>query len=92
MLRTHTCGQLTSEHLNSEITLCGWVDTMRKLGGMTFVDLRDRHGITQIKFDPSHCQAELTAMAEGLKNESVIQVKGRVIRRPDGMHNKDMKT
>lgn len=92
MLRTHTCGQLTSEHLNSEITLCGWVDTMRKLGGMTFVDLRDRHGITQIKFDPSHCQAQLTTMAEGLKNESVIQVKGRVIRRPDGMHNKDMKT
>jgi aspartyl-tRNA synthetase len=74
MLRTHTCGQLTSQELNQTVTLCGRVDTVRKLGGMTFVDLRDRYGLTQINFDPSKVNADLIERATKLRLESVVQI------------------
>lgn len=92
MLRTHTCNELTLDHINTEVSLCGWVDTIRNLGGMIFIDLRDKYGITQIKIDPDQCHHDIQAFVSELTLESVINVKGRVIKRPDGMHNKAMNT
>ncbi|MBP5709367.1 MAG: hypothetical protein J6W84_00075, partial [Bacteroidales bacterium] len=51
MYRTHTCGELNATNINQEVTLCGWIQKIRKLGGMTFIDLRDRYGITQLAFN-----------------------------------------
>ncbi|MGB4398015.1 MAG: OB-fold nucleic acid binding domain-containing protein, partial [Daejeonella sp.] len=62
MLRTHTCGELTIKDLNKEVTLTGWVQKSRDLGGMTFVDMRDRYGITQLTFN-SDDNADLRAQA-----------------------------
>jgi aspartyl-tRNA synthetase len=80
MLRTHTCGELRIEHLNDTVKLSGWVQKSRDLGGLTFVDLRDRFGITQLTFNmddnPNICQKART-----LGREFVIQVEGTVIER-----------
>ena len=80
MLRTHTCGELTITDLNKEVTLTGWVQKSRDLGGMTFVDMRDRYGITQLTFN-SDDNAELRAQARELGREFVIRVTGKVIER-----------
>ena len=80
MLRTHTCGELTINDLNTEVTLTGWVQKSRDLGGMTFVDMRDRYGITQLTFN-SDDDAELRAKARELGREFVIRVTGKVIER-----------
>src|SRR5690606_14737704 len=80
MLRTHTCGELTLADLGNEVKLCGWVQKARDLGGMTFVDMRDRYGITQLAFNSDDDPA-LRANARGLGREYVIQVKGTVIER-----------
>jgi aspartyl-tRNA synthetase len=80
MLRTHTCGELTINDLNKEVTLTGWVQKSRDLGGMTFVDMRDRYGITQLTFN-SDDNAELRAQARDLGREFVIKVSGKVIER-----------
>jgi aspartyl-tRNA synthetase len=80
MLRTHTCGELTISHVNQNITLCGWVQRSRDLGGMTFVDLRDRYGITQLVFN-METHAELCNQARGLGREYVISVSGTVSER-----------
>ena len=80
MLRTHTCGELTIKDLGKEITLTGWVQKSRDLGGMTFVDIRDRYGITQLAFN-SDDDADLRAKARELGREFVISVKGTVIER-----------
>lgn len=80
MLRTHTCGELTIKDLGKEITLTGWVHKSRDLGGMTFVDIRDRYGITQLAFN-SDDDADLRAKARELGREFVISVKGTVIER-----------
>jgi aspartyl-tRNA synthetase len=86
MLRTHTCGELTINDLNKEVTLTGWVQKSRDLGGMTFIDMRDRYGITQLMFN-SDDNAELRAQARDLGREFVIKVTGRVIERS----NKNLK-
>ena len=57
VLRTHTCGELTAENVGQPATLCGWVDRIRDFGGVTFIDLRDRYGITQVVFNPAKTQA-----------------------------------
>lgn len=78
MYRTHNCGELRSEHINSRVTLSGWVQTVRKFGSITFVDLRDRYGITQLFFNES-----LTPQLDEqpLGREYVIQAEGKVIER-----------
>ena len=86
MLRTHTCGELTIADLNKEVTLTGWVQKSRDLGGMTFIDMRDRYGITQLTFN-SDDNAEMRAQARELGREFVIQVSGKVIERS----NKNLK-
>src|SRR5690606_18512577 len=80
MLRTHTCGELTTADLGKEVQLCGWVQKSRDLGGMTFVDMRDRFGITQLAFN-SDDNPEMRAKARELGREFVIRVTGTVIER-----------
>ena len=77
MYRTHTCGELRMEHVGKEVTLAGWVQRSRKMGAMTFIDLRDRYGITQLVFNED-TDAELCAQANKLGREFVIQVVGTV--------------
>lgn len=77
MLRTHHCGELNLQFLNQQVMLCGWVQRIRKLGGMTFIDLRDRYGITQLAFN-METQADLCVQADQLGREYVIRVKGTV--------------
>jgi aspartyl-tRNA synthetase len=80
MYRTHTCGELRISNLGQEITLSGWVQRSRDLGGMTFIDLRDRYGITQLMFNMDS-NAEWCEKARKLGREYVIQAKGIVIER-----------
>ena len=80
MLRTHTCGELSSKNLNESVTLCGWVQKSRDLGGMTFIDLRDRYGITQLVFNMEE-NATLCEAARKLGREFVIKATGKVIER-----------
>ena len=77
MYRTHTCGELRIENVNQQVTLAGWVQRTRKMGGMTFVDLRDRYGITQLVFN-EEADAELCDRANHLGREYVIQATGTV--------------
>ena len=90
MLRTHTCGELRKTHVGQSVTLCGWVDTYRDFGGLLFIDLRDRYGITQVVFSPSY--AEMHAVARTLRNEDVIRVTGEVVARPEDMQNLKLST
>jgi aspartyl-tRNA synthetase len=78
MYRTHTCGELREQHIGSEVTLAGWVQTVRKFGSITFVDLRDRYGITQLYFEE---QLNQRLDSQPLGREFVMQVKGKVIER-----------
>ncbi len=80
MYRTHTCGELNLKSAGTEVTLCGWVQKTRALGGMTFVDLRDRYGITQLVFN-NDTDVALCDKANKLGREFVIQVKGKVTER-----------
>lgn len=80
IFRTHTCGELTITHIGQTITLCGWIQKIRHLGGMIFVDLRDRYGITQLAFNQEN-RPELCDQIEKMGREWVIQVTGQVIER-----------
>lgn len=80
MYRTNTCGELRLQDAGKQVTLAGWVQRTRKMGGMTFVDVRDRYGITQIVFDESK-NADLCARANKLGREFCVQVKGEVSER-----------
>ena len=91
MLRTHTCGELNVDHVGQTATLCGWVDTIRDFGGVTFIDLRDRYGRTQIVFNPD-ADNQMLQDVERLRNEFVIKVTGSVRRRPAGQENKKLST
>ena len=89
MLRTHHCGALRIEHTGAQVTLSGWVQRTRDLGGMTFVDLRDRYGITQLAFN-ADTDTDLCEQARKLGREFVIQIQGKVIERTS--KNKNMPT
>jgi aspartyl-tRNA synthetase len=89
--RTHTCGQLRLEHERETVILKGWVDTRRDLGGLVFADLRDRYGLTQIVFSPQVAPA-VHRLAEGLRSEDVISVRGTVKRRSDDQTNPRLAT
>ncbi len=80
MLRTHNCGELRLEDIGKEVTLCGWVQRSRDLGGMTFIDLRDRYGLTQLVFN-METNASLCEQARELGREYVLQIKGKVTER-----------
>ena len=89
--RTHDCGTMREEHINQEVRLSGWVHRRRDHGGLIFVDLRDRFGLTQLVFDPK-VNAEVHAAAEALRSEWVITVHGKVIPRAEGMANNKLAT
>ena len=81
MYRSHTCGELNAAHINTEVTLAGWVQKSRDKGFMNWVDLRDRYGVTQLLFDESRSNKVVFELAKTLGREFVIQVKGTVIER-----------
>ena len=81
MYRSHNCGELNASHINTEVTLAGWVQKSRDKGFMNWVDLRDRYGITQLIFDESRTEKTVFELAKTLGREFVIQVKGTVIER-----------
>ena len=89
--RTHNCGELAKKDKNKKVILSGWVNSRRDHGGLIFVDLRDRRGLTQITFDPK-VSKKSWEMAENLRNEFVIKIEGKVILRPDEMINSKLKT
>ncbi|WP_439235069.1 aspartate--tRNA ligase [Lonepinella koalarum] len=90
MMRTHYCGALNRENIGQQVTLSGWVNKRRDLGGLIFIDMRDVKGIVQVCFDPKYPQA--LEQAASLRNEFCIQIKGEVIARPDNQVNKNMAT
>jgi aspartyl-tRNA synthetase len=92
MKRTHHCNELRPEHVGQDVTLSGWVHSRRDLGGVIFVDIRDREGRTQSVFDPSDLPAALFAQAAALRSECVISITGRVRPRPEGTDNPKIPT
>lgn len=89
-MRSEYCGQLNLSHVGQEVTLCGWVNRRRDLGGLIFIDMRDREGLVQVFFDPER-QDAFTRASE-LRNEFCIQLRGVVRARPDSQINRDMAT
>nr|WP_321248358.1 aspartate--tRNA ligase [uncultured Psychroserpens sp.] len=81
MYRSHNCGELRASHINTEVTLSGWVQKSRNKGFIVWVDLRDRYGMTQLVFDEERTPKEMMKRAEDLGREFVVQVKGKVIER-----------
>lgn len=92
MKRTHHCNELRSEHIGQMVTLCGWVHSRRDLGGVIFIDIRDREGRTQTVYDPSEVSDEIFKTAEHLRSECVVQVTGKVRKRPEGTDNEKIAT
>ncbi len=97
MYRTHTCGELRKENAGQIVTLCGWLDHQRDQGGLSFIWLRDRYGITQITFSPEAGNSpeeavELLKKARTMRQEYVLQVTGEVLQRPEGGENRALAT
>src|SRR6478672_10913725 len=92
MKRTHHCNELRPAHIGQTVTLSGWVHSRRDLGGVIFIDVRDREGRTQTVFDPSDLSKELFDQAAALRAECVIQITGKVRARPAGTNNSKIPT
>jgi aspartyl-tRNA synthetase len=92
MKRTHHCNELRPAHIGQTVTLSGWVHSRRDLGGLIFIDIRDREGRTQTVFDPSDLPKDLFERASSLRSESVISVSGKVRHRPEGTNNLKIET
>ena len=90
--RTHNCGDLRLSDKNNKVILNGWVKSYRNLGGVLFIDLRDRYGLTQIVIDPDNIDAKMASEANRTRHEFVVAAIGKVALRPDGMINKKMPT
>ena len=90
-MRTNACGELTTEHADAAVVLCGWVASRRDHGGVTFMDLRDREGVVQVVFHPEEA-ADAHAAAQRLSAEDVVRVTGTVRARPEGMANPQLPT
>ncbi|MBQ6491948.1 MAG: aspartate--tRNA ligase [Atopobiaceae bacterium] len=91
-LHTHTCGELRASNIGETVTLTGWVRARRDFGGLIFVDLRDREGITQVFFDPDLCAPEVFAAAETIRPEWPVLVEGEVRHRIEGQTNESLPT
>lgn len=89
--RTHTCGELTKTDVGADVALNGWVDAWRDFGGLVFIDLRDRFGVTQVVFEPE-AGADLQAQARELRNEYVVGIRGKVAARLAGKENPKLQT
>ena len=89
-MRSHLCDSLRVDHIGQRVCLAGWVNSYRDHGGVIFIDLRDREGLTQGVFHPEHAQAQ--ELADSLRNEDVINVVGKCIRREAGMANPKLAT
>ncbi|MBA1146238.1 aspartate--tRNA ligase [Ectothiorhodospiraceae bacterium WFHF3C12] len=89
-MRSHYCGQVTEDLLDQEVEVCGWAHRRRDHGGVIFIDLRDRDGLVQVVFDPD--VGEAFEVADRVRNEFVLKVRGRVRHRPEGTVNPDLKT
>jgi len=92
MKRTHHCNELRPAHIGQTVTLSGWVHSRRDLGGLIFIDIRDREGRTQTVFDPSDLTPELFAQAAALRSECVVSITGKVRHRPAGTNNAKIAT
>ncbi|MEC8858101.1 MAG: OB-fold nucleic acid binding domain-containing protein, partial [Chloroflexota bacterium] len=91
MLRSADCGSLKGENAGDQVTLAGWIGRRRDHGGIIFLDLRDRSGAVQVVFNPENA-ADATRIAEEVRGEWVVQVKGTVNKRPNGMENSSIPT
>jgi len=89
--RSHHCGALTKKEIGQKVNLSGWVHRRRDHGGLIFIDLRDRFGLTQLVFDPQK-NPQAHVLSETLRSEWVIAIKGEVIARQAGMENIKLKT
>lgn len=89
-MRTHTCGEITEAQLNHDVTLCGWANRRRDHGGVIFIDLRDREGLVQVVFDPG--SPDSFRVAETVRSEYVLKVRGKVRMRPEGTVNPNLST
>ncbi|MEC9475910.1 MAG: aspartate--tRNA ligase [Planctomycetota bacterium] len=89
MLRSHTCGELRADHVGQQVTLVGWIQSIRDHGGLRFVDLRDRYGLTQVTVSPESLAGQ---SLDSLRSEMVLQVVGQTQARPDGMKNPRLET
>ena len=92
MKRTHHCNELRPAHIGQTVTLSGWVHSRRDLGGLIFIDVRDREGRTQTVFDPSDLPKELFTQAASLRSECVVSITGKVRQRPAGTNNAKIPT
>ena len=90
--RSHLCGALRPVHAGTTVTLGGWVHRSRDLGGLVFLDLRDREGLVQVHFGPDWASAEMMAVAAAVGVESVVMIEGTVVERPVEMHNPELAT